>query len=129
MRLRFRQIDEFAVLRDAPDQAFAALHMRAVDGLLAQAFGGKQLERAILALEIDRAHLGHHVAGHLMHDLVEAGLSVRRLGHDLAQPAHDDAQAGAGRTGPYLIASFALHGVLLDLAASMPTETALHPKV
>jgi hypothetical protein len=49
-------------------------------------------ERAVLALEVDRAHLGHHQAGDLANDPVEPRLAVRRLGHDLPQPPQDDAQ-------------------------------------
>ena len=92
MVLRVRLVDGHGQLGAAPDQALAALHEGVVHGAGVEAFGGEQLERAVLALEVDGAHLGHHQAGDLAHDLVEPGLAVRRLGHDLPQPPHDDAQ-------------------------------------
>ena len=85
-------VDGHGELGAAPDQALAAHHEGVVHGGRVEALGGEQLERAVLALEVDGADLGHHHAGDLAHDAVEAGLAVRRLGHDLAQPAQDDAQ-------------------------------------
>ena len=86
MVLRLRLVDGHGELGTAPDQAFAALQKGVVHGGRVEAFGREQLERAVLALEVDGAHLGHHHAGDLAHDLVEPGLAVRRLGHDLPQP-------------------------------------------
>ena len=94
MVLRVRLVDRHGELGAAPDQPLAALHEGVVHGARVEAFGGEQLERAVLALEVDRAHLGHHQAGDLAHDPVEPGLAVRRLGHDLPQPPQDDAQRG-----------------------------------
>ena len=92
MVLRVRLVDRHGQLGAAPDQTLAALHEGVVHGARVEALGGEQLERAVLALEVDRAHLGHHQAGDLAHDLVEPRLAVGRLGHDLPQAAHDDAQ-------------------------------------
>ena len=92
MALGVRLVDGHVELGAAPDEALAALQPRVVHGGDLEALGGEQLERAVLALQVDGADLGHHEAGDLAHDLVEARLAVARLGHDLAQPAHEHAQ-------------------------------------
>ena len=97
-----------AELGAAADEALAALHARVVHGAGVEAFGGEQLERAVLALEVDRADLGDHEAGDLAHDLVEPRLAVDRLGHDLAQTPHDDAQRRLGGHDSGLVAASAM---------------------
>ena len=105
MVLRVRLVDGHSQLGTAPDQTLAPLQQRVVDGTGIEAFSGKQLERAVLALEVDRGHLGDHQTGDLAHDLVEPRLPIGRLGHDLPQPAHDDAQRRFGRNDPGLAAN------------------------
>jgi hypothetical protein len=83
--------------------------MKVLCGDRIEAFGGEQLERPVLALEIDRAHLGHHQAGDLAHDLVEPGLAVRRLGHDLPEAPQDDAQRRLRGREPRGISASVLH--------------------
>jgi len=61
--------------------------MGIVDGLRIEALGGEQLKRAVAALQIERAHLGHHVRGDQHDDLVEAGLRALAHRHRLAQAA------------------------------------------
>ena len=85
--LRVGELHRLGLLGDQADQALAGLQMRVVHGLGVEAFGGEQLERAVAAAQIDRAHLGHHVRGDQHHDLVEARLRALALGHDLAQAA------------------------------------------
>ena len=109
MILRVRLVDGHGQLGAAPDQALAPLQQRVVDGAGIEAFSGKQLERAVLALQVDGGHLGHHQAGDLAHDLVEPRLTIGRLGHDLPQPAHDDAQRRLGRNDPGLAANLLHH--------------------
>jgi hypothetical protein len=67
---------------DAPDQALTDAQPGRVDRVLPQTLGGAKLQRALVALQIDRAHLGDHVVGHQMHHLVEPLLTVARPGHD-----------------------------------------------
>ena len=107
--LRVGLVDGHGQLGAAPDQAFAALQQRVVHGAGIEALGGEQLERAVLALQVDGGHLRHHQAGDLAHDLVEAGLAVGRLGHDLPQPAHDDAQRRLVGSDPGFPAFFLHH--------------------
>ena len=73
MVLRVGLVDGHGQLGAAPDQPLAALHEGVVHGAGIEALGGEQLERAVLALEVDRAHLGHHQAGDLAHDACRAG--------------------------------------------------------
>ena len=68
-----------------------------------EAFGGEQLQRAVLALQVDRAHFGHHHARDLLHDLVEPGLAIARLGHDLTQAPHDHTQCRFTRHDSWLV--------------------------
>ncbi len=111
MVLRVRLVDGHRQLGAAPDQTLAPLQQRVVDGAGIEAFSGKQLERAVLALEVDGGHLGDHQTGDLAHDLVEPRLPVGRLGHDLPQPAHDDAQRRLGRNDPGLAANLLHHPI------------------
>ena len=81
------ELHRLGLLGDQADQALAGLQMRVVDGLGVEALGGEQLERAVAALQIERAHLGDHVRGDQHHDLVEARLRALALRHHLAQAA------------------------------------------
>ena len=85
MVLRIGELQRLGLLRDQADQTFTRLQMRIVDSLAVEALGGEQLERAVAALQIERAHFGHHVRGDQHHDLVEAHLRGLALGHHLAQ--------------------------------------------
>ena len=111
MVLRVRLVDGHGQLGTAPDQTFAPLEQGVVDGAGIEAFGGEQLQRAVLALQVDGGHLRDHQAGDLAHDLVESRLAVGRLGHDLPQPAHDDAQRRLGRNDPGLPANLLHHPI------------------
>ena len=103
---RFRQIGEGRMLLrvgkverpgaggDRADEALAEAQQRQVDGAGVQAFGGVELEHAVGAQHIERAHLGHHVRGDLAHDPVEPLLRLERLGHELAEPFQQNARAG-----------------------------------
>ena len=62
MVLRIGLVDRNGKLGAAADQALAALHAGIVHRVRIEPLGGEQLERAVLALEIDRAHLGDHQA-------------------------------------------------------------------
>ncbi len=62
---------------DQADEALPGAHRREVDGLAVEALGGKQLERAVAAHDIDGADLRHHVGGDQDHDLVETLLRAR----------------------------------------------------
>jgi hypothetical protein len=105
MVLRVRLVDGNGQLGAAADQTLAALHEGVVHGAGIEALGGEQLERAVLALEIDGAHLGDHQTGDLAHDLVEPGLAVRRLAHDLPEAAHDDAERRLRGSDPRCISA------------------------
>ena len=85
MMLGVGELQRLGLLGDQADQTLARLQMRVVDGLAVEAFGGEQLERAVAAAQIERAHLGHHVRGDQHHHLVEANLGALALGHHLAQ--------------------------------------------
>ena len=113
MVLRVRLVDGHGQLGAAADQTFAALHEGVVHGARIEAFGGEQLERAVLALQVDGAHLGHHQTGDLAHDLVEPGLTVRRLGHDLPEAAHDDAERRLRGIDPRCISASVRHQRLI----------------
>jgi hypothetical protein len=107
----------------AADETLATLHARVVHRVGIEAFAGKQLERAILTLEVDGADLGDHHAGDLLDDLVEPRLSVIGLGHDFAQTPHDDTQRRLGGHHSWLVTS-PLHrscrpGIPADMASSV----------
>ena len=69
-------VDRHGELGAAADEAFAAFQHGVVHGRRLQALAREQLQRAVLALEIDRADVGHHDAGDLVHDPVEPRLPV-----------------------------------------------------
>ena len=98
MMLRVGELQRLGLLRNQADQAFTRLQMRVVDGLGVEAFGGEQLERAVAALQIERAHFGDHVRGDQHHHLVEANLGALALGHHLAQ-ASQQLSRGANSDG------------------------------
>ena len=87
MALSVGKLQSFGLLGDQANETFAAPHMRVVNRLPVQAFGGEELKRAVAAPQIERADLGHHVRGDQRHHLVEATLRAFRLRHDLAQAA------------------------------------------
>ena len=111
MILRVGFVDGDSQLCAAPNEPFAALEQRVVNRAGVQAFGGEQLERTVLALQVDGRHFRNHETGDLAHDLVEPRLTVRRLGHDLPQPAHDDAQGRLGRSNPGVPANLLHHPI------------------
>ena len=94
MASRLGQIDGLGLLGNEAHEPFAALHVCVVDGLGVEALGGIELERAVLAADIDRGDLGDHLAGDLADDAIEPRLAAPGLRHNLAQPP--DEQAGAG---------------------------------
>jgi hypothetical protein len=81
------ELHRLSLLRNQADQAFAGLEMGVVDRYGIEALGGEQLERAVAAPQIERAHLGHHVRGDQHDHLVEAGLRALAHRHHLAQAA------------------------------------------
>ena len=113
MVLGVRLVDGLGEMGAQADQAFAAHHEGGVFGSGIEAFGGEQFEAAVLPLEVDRADVRDHVAGHLPHDRIEARLTVARLAHDLTQPAHEDAQRGFGAGNTRVITTRLLHARLL----------------
>ena len=122
MARRLRLVDRDGQLRASPDETFSALHPRLVDGRGIEAFRREKLERAVLALQVDRAHLGDHDAGDLANDAIELLLALAALGHDLAQPAHDDAERGLARKGSRIVTTPHYH-----YRASHPTCYATCP--
>ena len=87
MVLRVRQGDRLGRRGDQADEPFARAHRRQVDRLAIEAFGGEELERAVGARDVERAHFGDHVRGDEDDDAVEARLRGDRLRHDLAEPS------------------------------------------
>ena len=128
MVLRVRLVDGHGQLGTAPDQTLTPLEQRVVHGAGIEALGGEQLQRAVMALQVDGGHLGDHQAGDLAHDLVEAGLAVGRLGHDLPQPAHDDAQRRLGRSDPGFPAYLLHHPIRHSGANVDPDASAAGPQ-
>ena len=98
MALRVRQVDRVGFARDQADQAFVRAQHGLVDGLLVEAFGGVELERAVDAQHVDGADLRHHVGGDQHHDLVEAFLRADRLRHHFAKPAQQHARTAERAT-------------------------------
>ena len=80
-------VDDVAALGDAADEAFAEAHAGLVDGLGLEALGGAELERVLVAEEVDRADLAMHLFGDQPRDAVKARLAGRVLGHHRAQAA------------------------------------------
>ena len=76
MALRVRFVDGLREFSAAADKAFAALHEGIVDGVRVQPFGGEQLQRSVMAFNVDRADIGDHMAGDLIDDGVEQPLAV-----------------------------------------------------
>ena len=121
--LRVGLVDGRGLLGAASHQPLAAPQQGVVGGARVQALGGEQLKRAVLALQVDRAHLGHHQAGDLAHDLVEPGLAVgMRLGHDLPQPPHDDAQRRLAGNDGRVAAALPLHHATPSLSTRCLVE-------
>ncbi len=98
MVLGFRQVDRVGLARDQADQALVRTQHGLVDGLLVEAFGGVQLERAVHAQHVDGADLRHHVGGDQHHDLVQAFLRADLLRHHLAKPAQQHARTAERAT-------------------------------
>ena len=94
VRLGVAEVQRPRLLGDRADEALADVQRRLVDGFAFQAFRGVQLQDAVGAQHVDRAHLGHHVGGDLGDGLVEPGLRADRLRHDLAQAAEQGARPG-----------------------------------
>ncbi len=98
MVLGFRQVDRIGLAGDQADQAFVRAQHGLVHGLLVEAFGGVQLERAVHAQHVDGADLRHHVGGDQHHDLVQALLRADLLRHHLAKPAQQHARTAERAT-------------------------------
>ena len=98
MVLGFRQVDRIGLAGDQADQAFVRAQHGLVHGLLVEAFGGVELERAVHAQHVDRADLRHHVGGDQHHDLVQALLRADLLRHHLAKPAQQHARTAERAT-------------------------------
>jgi len=76
---------------DLADQALAHPQAGLVDGGLAQAVGGEQLQHLAGAHDVAGADLGLQGVGDGAHDLVEPLLSGPATGHDVAQPRQEAA--------------------------------------
>ena len=96
--LGLREVDRVGLAGDQADQAFVRAQHGLVDGLLVEAFGGVQLERAVHAQHVDGADLRHHVGGDQHHDLVQAFLRADLLRHHLAKPAQQHARTAERAT-------------------------------
>jgi len=121
---RVRLVDRHAELGAPANEALALLEHRGVDRGRVEALAREQLERAVLAAQIDRAHVGDHDAGDLAHDLVETLLPVGRFAHDVAQPAHDDTQRRLGGHHTGLIAASRMHVQLAVKSSASPSVRA-----
>ena len=86
---RIRGVDDPAGAGDAAHEALTEFHTGLVDGFGFQTLGRAQLERVIVAKEIDGAHFGAHRIRRQMGDLVEPRLTGRILGHRVAQSAEE----------------------------------------
>ena len=84
---RVLERERFGFRRDQPHEPFAQLEGRHVHRLALETVGCEQFERTIIAQDIERAHIGPHVGGDEIDDLVEPFLAGQRLGHGLAQLA------------------------------------------
>ena len=122
--LRLRLIDRHSELGAAPDQTFAPLHECVVHRRRIEPLGCEQLEAAVLAPQIDGAHLGHHQAGDLAHDLVEPALAVAGLGHDLAQAPQHGPQGRLGRSNARVLCGSLGHKSLSAAALPVPAPRA-----
>jgi len=58
-----------------------------VDGVALETVCSEQFERAIVAQNVKRAHIGPHVIGDQIDDLVQPLLAGQRFGHGFAQLA------------------------------------------
>jgi len=76
--LGLREVDRVRLAGNEADQALVLAQHGLVHGLLLEALGGVQLERAVYAQDVDRADLRHHVGGDQHHDLVQALLRADR---------------------------------------------------
>ena len=98
MVLGFRQVDGVGLACDQADQAFVRAQHGLVNGLLVEAFGGVQFERAVHAQHVDRTDFRHHIGGDQHHDLVQALLRADLLRHNLAKPAQQHARTAERAT-------------------------------
>ena len=91
--LRVGQVERAGAGRDRADKALAEPQLRQVDRTRVQTFGGVEFEHRIGAQHVERADLGHHVLGDVVHDAVEPLLRLERLRHQLAEPFQQNARA------------------------------------
>ncbi|GJD71511.1 hypothetical protein MMMDOFMJ_4472 [Methylobacterium gnaphalii] len=98
VRLRVRERERLGLPRDQADEAFIGAQPRDVHGIAVQALGREQLERVVVAQDIDRTNLGDDVGSDEDNDAVEACLCADRLRHCFAEPAQQQARA-SGRSG------------------------------
>ena len=93
MGLRVRNRDRLRLARDQADEALAGAHGGEVDRLAVEALGGVELERAVLAQDVDRADLGDEIAGDQDDKPVQPLLRADRRCHDLAETAQQNARS------------------------------------
>ena len=89
------EIEDAALRRDRPDQAFAHPQAGDVHRFLAQPVGGEQFE-LIVAQQVDRADIAAHRLGDQVDDPVELGLRRAALGHHIVQAGQDLASGNGG---------------------------------
>ena len=93
MLLGVRQVERARAGGDGADETLAEPQLRKMDRSGVQTLGSVELEHGVGAQHIERAHLGHHVLGDVVHDPVEPLLRLKRLRHELAEPLQQDARA------------------------------------
>ena len=93
VRLRVGERERLGLAGDQADQALAGAHGGEVDRFAVEAFGGVEFERTVFAQDIDRADLGHEVAGDQDDEPVEPLLRTDRRRHHLAETAQQHARS------------------------------------
>jgi hypothetical protein len=86
MALRIGQCQWPGVRCDVADDALADAQAGAMHGVGIEALGGVELQHLAGAQNIDRADLGHHLAGDEPHDLVEPFLRGTGTRHHIPEP-------------------------------------------
>ncbi len=89
MLRRVLQAERFRLVGDQAHKAFTQTQRGDVNGIALEAMGGEKFQRAIVAQHIERAHIGPHIVGDQIDDLVQPVLAGQRFGHGFAQLAQE----------------------------------------
>ena len=92
MVLRVGQVERPGVVGDVADQAFADTQAGLVHRRRLQSLGGEQFQDFAGALDVDRAHFGHHIGSDDDDDLVQTFLGCAGARHDVAHPRQQAAR-------------------------------------